>query len=42
MGRAELGGPRMPKLLSAAFLVFLWLIYILLSILQAYGHIPHF
>ena len=34
---AELGGPAVFKYLSAAFLVFLWVLYVLLSSLQAYG-----
>ena len=38
-GNAELGGPRVTKYLSAAFFLFLWLLYIVLSILQCYGYI---
>ena len=38
-GQAELGGPKVTKLLSAAFFLFLWLLYIVLSILQCYGYI---
>jgi len=41
-GRAELGGPHLTKWLSAGFLVFLWFVYILLSSLQAHGHIKGF
>lgn len=33
-GSAELGGPKLPKIACAIFLVFLWVLYILLSILQ--------
>lgn len=33
----ELGGPFIPKVLSAAILIALWLIYIIVSILQNYG-----
>ena len=36
-GQAELGGPKLTKSLSAAFFLFLWLLYIVLSILQSYG-----
>merc|ERR1711994_121070 len=38
-GQAELGGPKLTKSLSAAFFLFLWLLYIVLSILQCYGYI---
>jgi len=38
-GKAELGGPRVAKYLSAAFFLFLWVLYIVLSILQCYGYI---
>ena len=38
-GKGELGGPKVPKYLTAGFFVLLWLIYILLSSLQVYGHI---
>lgn len=37
LGRGELGGPAVPKYLTAAFLAFLWIAYITLSSLQAYG-----
>merc|ERR1712154_561042 len=33
-GKAELGGPRVTKYISAGFFLFLWLLYIVLSILQ--------
>ena len=33
----ELGGPRLMKLISAAVLCFLWLIYVLLSSMQSYS-----
>lgn len=39
-GRAELGGPFAFKLMTFIILVVLWVLYILLSSLQAYGHIP--
>ena len=39
-GKGELGGPLVPKYLTSAVLMGLWFIYILLSSLQAYGHIP--
>lgn len=41
-GRGELGGPVVPGYISAAFLVFLWVVYILLSSLESYGIIPGF
>ena len=41
-GNAELGGPTLPKTLSAIFCVSLWVMYILLASLQAYGVIPGF
>lgn len=41
-GRGELGGPAVPKYLTTGLYVSLWLIYIILSSLQAYGHIPSF
>uniref|UniRef100_UPI00358EED87 sodium/calcium exchanger 3-like isoform X2 n=1 Tax=Myxine glutinosa TaxID=7769 RepID=UPI00358EED87 len=34
----ELGGPRLPKIITSCFFVFLWLIYILFSSLAAYCH----
>ena len=38
-GRGELGGPPVPKYLTSFLFVLLWVIYIVLSSLQAYGHI---
>lgn len=38
-GRGELGGVKSLKIVSFVVLVFLWVMYILLSSLQAYGHI---
>ncbi|CAF3298522.1 unnamed protein product [Rotaria socialis] len=38
-GKAELGGPTIPKYACSAFFVFLWICYLTLSGLQAYGHI---
>ncbi|XP_033750326.1 sodium/calcium exchanger 3-like [Pecten maximus] len=38
-GNAELGGPKIPKYVSSIFFVSLWVIYILLSSLQATGKI---
>lgn len=35
--KTELGGPFVPKILSAIFLVLLWVTYIVFSILQVYG-----
>ena len=37
-GRQELGGNRTGALASAGLLVFLWLVYVFLSILDAYGY----
>lgn len=39
-GKGELGGPSLQKYLSTFILISLWIIYIVLSSLQAYGHIP--
>lgn len=39
-GQGELGGPTGPKFVSGGLFVTLWLIYIILSSLQAYGIIP--
>jgi len=36
----ELGGPRVPKLLTSFFLAFLWFFYIFMSTLEAYKLIP--
>lgn len=41
-GNAELGGPTTSKYLTAAFFVLLWLTYIVISSLQAYGIIKGF
>jgi solute carrier family 8 (sodium/calcium exchanger) len=38
-GKAELGGNKVLKIVCALFFVFMWVMYILLSALQAYGHI---
>ncbi|UJR09574.1 hypothetical protein I4U23_013809 [Adineta vaga] len=38
-GKAELGGPTIPKYLCSIFFVLLWIGYLTLSGLQAYGHI---
>ncbi|KAM4018632.1 sodium/calcium exchanger 1-like isoform 2-T2 [Anomaloglossus baeobatrachus] len=38
----ELGGPRIPKILTSLIFVGLWLVYILLASLEAYCHIPGF
>jgi len=39
LGRAELGGPLIPKLITGSALFTIWLSYIFISSLQAYGHI---
>jgi solute carrier family 8 (sodium/calcium exchanger) len=41
-GRGELGGPALPKYGTTILFVFLWIVYIVLSALQAYGHLPSF
>ncbi|CAF0903078.1 unnamed protein product [Adineta steineri] len=38
-GKAELGGPTIPKYLCSGFFVLLWIGYLVLSSLQAYGYI---
>ena len=38
-GKGELGGPTVPKYLTSLLYFSLWLVYIVLSSLQAYGHI---
>ncbi|KAM9302455.1 sodium/calcium exchanger 1-like [Gastrophryne carolinensis] len=38
----ELGGPRLPKILTGLAFVGLWLLYILIASLEAYCHIPGF
>ncbi|CAF1628702.1 unnamed protein product, partial [Adineta ricciae] len=38
-GKAELGGPAIPKYLCSVFFVLLWIVYLALSSLQAYGYI---
>ncbi|KRY17762.1 Sodium/calcium exchanger 1, partial [Trichinella patagoniensis] len=42
LGEAELGGPTIPKWICSATLILFWFLYILLSALQAYGHISSF
>ncbi|XP_045213342.1 sodium/calcium exchanger 3-like isoform X2 [Mercenaria mercenaria] len=37
LGRAELGGPKIPKIICGIFLISLWVIYIMLSALQVKG-----
>ena len=38
-GKGELGGPTKVKIASGVFLIFLWILYVLLSSLQAYKYI---
>ena len=38
-GNAELGGPKVPKWICGCFMFGLWILYGILSSLQAYGHI---
>ncbi|KAG7282728.1 hypothetical protein CRUP_017654 [Coryphaenoides rupestris] len=42
VSNGELGGPRTPKLLTLMLFLSMWFIYILLSSLEAYCHIPGF
>uniref|UniRef100_H2YNL3 Sodium/calcium exchanger membrane region domain-containing protein n=1 Tax=Ciona savignyi TaxID=51511 RepID=H2YNL3_CIOSA len=42
LGGAELGGPKIPKIATVVFFILLWFLYILLSSLQAEGHIAGF
>ena len=39
LGKAELGGPIVIRWITFAILITMWLLYVLLSSLQAYGHI---
>ena len=39
MGKAELGGPTFYRWLTFTLLIGMWLMYVLLSALQVYGHI---
>jgi solute carrier family 8 (sodium/calcium exchanger) len=39
LGKAELGGPVVYKWITFVVLIAMWMLYILLSSLQAYGHI---
>uniref|UniRef100_H2Z6F1 Calx-beta domain-containing protein n=1 Tax=Ciona savignyi TaxID=51511 RepID=H2Z6F1_CIOSA len=39
LGGAELGGPKTPKIATVVFFILLWILYVLLSWLQAVGHI---
>ena len=41
-GKAELGGPTIPKYFSSSIMVVLWFIYILLSALESYNRIDGF
>lgn len=36
----ELGGPKLAKVVTSSFLIFLWVFYVLMSTLEAYGLIP--
>ena len=38
-GNAELGGPHNTRIVSAGLLVFLWIVYIVLSALKSYDHL---
>ena len=38
-GKAELGGPQIPKMISGIFMICLWVLYVILSSLQTLGKI---
>lgn len=38
----ELGGPFLPKVVTSLVLFFLWVFYLIMSILEAYGYIEGF
>lgn len=38
----ELGGPFVPKVITSLILFFLWVFYLIMSILEAYGYIEGF
>ena len=38
-GKAELGGPQIPKMLCGIFLISLWVLYVILSSLKTLGYI---
>ncbi|XP_043208398.1 sodium/calcium exchanger 2-like [Amphibalanus amphitrite] len=39
-GNGELGGPTVPRYASGIFVFMLWILYLVMSSLQAYGHLP--
>ena len=41
LGQVELGGPPLMKKVSCAFLVFLWVVFVIISTLKAYGVISN-
>lgn len=41
-GKAELGGPKHPKIASGIFLISLWVVFVIISALQTYERIPGF
>ena len=41
-GKAELGGPKGPKIFTGVSLILLWVLYVLLSSFQVYEYIPGF
>jgi len=38
----ELGGNKCPKLATGIVMIFIWILYVILSALQSYGHIAGF
>ncbi|XP_060076839.1 sodium/calcium exchanger 3-like [Ylistrum balloti] len=41
-GKGELGGPKVPKIISGSFCIFVWILYVLLASLNSYEYIPGF
>lgn len=42
IGGGELGGPKKPKIITSMFFFSLWIVYLLVSSLEAYGIIKGF
>ncbi|XP_056017279.1 sodium/calcium exchanger 3-like isoform X1 [Ostrea edulis] len=41
-GNAELGGPKIPKIISGGCMIIFWFVYVLVASLQTYGYIESF
>ena len=37
-GKAELGGPAVPRYISGCIMIGIWMVYVLFSSFQAYGY----